>query len=314
MKFKRKHILFALGITALGLDSANAQQSGQFGQFQYNMLEINPAYAGYRETFNITLINRNQWVGFDGAPVTQTLTFNKPVGKSAFAYGGSITNDRIGPSNSLNLTGDIAVRNRFRDKQKSVLSFGVKASLNYYRTDLEGVRLITEDDPSFFRNNEGIMLPNLSFGAMLSGKTYFLGASLIKLIDNPLFNESELLEYAEGREQSTAYLTAGKIWKLNRQVSIYPAVLFKAQRNAPISGGAFLNFLLMSDFKIGGYYNYKEVAGALVQWQINRKFRIGYTFELPISDLFGTNLGSHELMINYSFRRGRMAIIYPKHF
>jgi len=313
---KRKHILISIGLFILGSAKLEAQQTAMFGQFQYNMLELNPAYAGYRETFNITGIHRSQWVGFEGAPVTQTISFNKPLKADEFAFGGSISNDKIGPSNSLNVTIDGAYRMRVgRGKERTKLAFGLKASINRYQTNLTGVDIIDPDDVSFMRNENGVWLPNLGVGTFLYGRTFFVGLSAPKILNNKLVNKgSSLYEYMEGQEETTYYLTGGKVFKLNRQLKIYPAMLFKATKNAPISGGAFLNFIIMNEFKVGGYYNFKEVAGALAQWQINKKLRVGYTLEMPVTSLFGTNLGSHEIMINYSVKKGRTAIIYPKHF
>lgn len=287
-----------------------------FGQFQYNMLELNPAYAGYRESFNVTGIHRSQWVGFEGAPVTQTISFNKPFKTDEFAFGGSVSNDKIGPTNSFNITMDGAYRLKIgRGKERSKLSFGLKGSINRYQSNLTGVDIIDPEDVSFTRNENGVWLPNVGAGAFLYGRSYFVGVSAPKLINNKLVNKgSSLFDYMEGREQTTYFFTAGKVWKLNRELKIYPAVLMKATKNAPLSGGAFLNFIIMNEFKVGAYYNFKEVAGAMAQWQINKKLRVGYTIEMPVTSLFGTNLGSHEIMLNYAIKKGRTAIIYPKHF
>ncbi len=313
---KRKHILIALGLFLLSHDSSEAQQTAMFGQFQYNMLELNPAYAGYRESFNVTAIHRSQWVGYDGAPATQTVSFNKPMAADEFAFGGSISNDKIGPSNSFNITADGAYRMKIgRGRERTKLAFGLKASVNRYQTNLTGVDIIDQDDESFIRNEKGVWLPNLGAGAFLYGRSFFLGVSAPKLINNKLVNKgSSFFDYVEGREQTTYYLTGGKVWKINRELKLYPAVLIKATKNAPLSGGAFVNFIIMNEFKVGAYYNFKEVAGALAQWQVNKKLRVGYTLEMPVTSLFGTNLGSHEIMLNYSIKKGRTAIIYPKHF
>lgn len=306
----------ALGLFLLGSGYTSAQQTAMFGQFQYNMLELNPAYAGYRESFNVTAIHRSQWVGFEGAPVTQTVSFNKPLKSDEFAFGGAISNDNIGPSNSINVSIDGAYRMRIgRGRERTKLSFGLKASLNRYQTDLNSVDIIDPEDASFLRNEQGVFLPNVGVGSFLYGRTYFVGISAPKLLNNKLVNRgNSFYEYMEGREETTYYLTGGKVWKLSRDLKIYPAVLFKATKNAPVSGGAFLNFIIMNEFKVGAYYNFKEVAGAMAQWQINKKLRVGYTLEMPVTSLFGTNLGSHEIMLNYAIKKGRTAIIYPKHF
>ena len=59
-----------------------AQQDAQYTQYMYNTISVNPAYAGSRGVMSITGLHRSQWVGLDGAPRTQTLTLNTPIGSS----------------------------------------------------------------------------------------------------------------------------------------------------------------------------------------------------------------------------------------
>ena len=40
---------------------------------------INPAVAGSRDIPTLTLMTRNQWMGFKGAPVQQSLSFHSPL-------------------------------------------------------------------------------------------------------------------------------------------------------------------------------------------------------------------------------------------
>ena len=76
MKTFNKYIL-QLGIVLFGFN-LHAQQEAQFTQFNDNTLFINPAYAGSREMLNFTAMHREQWVGFDGAPLTIAPT-GKPM-------------------------------------------------------------------------------------------------------------------------------------------------------------------------------------------------------------------------------------------
>jgi hypothetical protein len=46
-------------------------------QYMYNTININPAYAGSR-CFGIFALHR-QWVGLDGAPVTNAVSVNTPL-------------------------------------------------------------------------------------------------------------------------------------------------------------------------------------------------------------------------------------------
>jgi len=61
------------------------QQDPQFSQYMFNTLAFNPAYAGSAGLLNVSALYRAQWVGFDGAPQTQTLTANSPLKNSKLA-------------------------------------------------------------------------------------------------------------------------------------------------------------------------------------------------------------------------------------
>jgi hypothetical protein len=51
---------------------------------------------------NIFALHRTQWVGLDGAPVTNTASINT-IKDTKLGLGVSIINDRIGPSDENNL-------------------------------------------------------------------------------------------------------------------------------------------------------------------------------------------------------------------
>jgi type IX secretion system PorP/SprF family membrane protein len=94
-----KNIIVIL-IVALSVGASRAQQEAMFTHYMFNTLEINPAYAGSRGCMSFVGLHRSQWAGFDGAPVTQTISMNSPVYKENFAMGLSYNGDRIGPIKS----------------------------------------------------------------------------------------------------------------------------------------------------------------------------------------------------------------------
>ena len=75
-----------------------SQQNSQYTQYMYNTSLVNPAYAGSRESLTAFLLHRNQWVGLDGAPVTNNFSVNSPLGDSNFGIGVNFVNDKIGPT------------------------------------------------------------------------------------------------------------------------------------------------------------------------------------------------------------------------
>ena len=54
-----------------------------YSQYMFNTLAFNPGYAGSADVFTAMLLSRHQWVGFDGAPATQTLTLHTPLRNQA---------------------------------------------------------------------------------------------------------------------------------------------------------------------------------------------------------------------------------------
>ena len=102
---KTKFLFFALLLTGF---AGFAQQDAQYTQYMYNTININPAYAGSRGVMSIFGLHRTQWVGLDGAPVTNAVSLNKPINNSKLGIGLSFVNDRIGPTDENTISADIS--------------------------------------------------------------------------------------------------------------------------------------------------------------------------------------------------------------
>ena len=95
-----------------------AQQDPQITQNMYNRLQINPAFAGSKEAICGTLLNRQQWSGFEGAPTTTIFgahsNFNWPAGYMENAGAGiSFMYDELGNIAELNAKLIYAYRRAF---------------------------------------------------------------------------------------------------------------------------------------------------------------------------------------------------------
>ena len=91
-----KNFYFKKGILAipaiLFAGIVSAQQEPQYTQFIFNKLTYNPGYAGSFVSPTLTAIYRNQWLGIDGSPKTQILTYNQHLfGEPAAVTNGAYT-------------------------------------------------------------------------------------------------------------------------------------------------------------------------------------------------------------------------------
>jgi hypothetical protein len=109
-------------------------------------------------------------------------------------------------------------------------------------------------------------------------------------------------------------LTAGKMWKVNKQLKLQPNVVLRSVWGAPMSIGAFFNVIMMDQFTAGIYSHVGENAGLLFQWQVNKQFRVGYSFDVATSALITTNFGSHELAASFMIPSRKKRIVYPRYF
>ena len=75
----KKLSLLVLLLVVLCTEVTSAQQDPQYTQYMYNMNVVNPAYAGSKESLSITALYRNQWSGFEDAPVTFTFSAHSPI-------------------------------------------------------------------------------------------------------------------------------------------------------------------------------------------------------------------------------------------
>ena len=57
---------------------SDAQQLPMFTQFVTDELLYNPAIAGTKRTYDVRLNYRDQWVGFQDAPTTESISMNHP--------------------------------------------------------------------------------------------------------------------------------------------------------------------------------------------------------------------------------------------
>ena len=155
---KTKNFIFALMLVSL---VSYSQQDAQYTQYMYNTINVNPAYAGSRGVMSIFGLHRTQWVGLDGAPVTNSLSINSPIENSNLGVGFSFVNDRLGPTDENNISIDLSYTIKTSETYK--LSFGVKGSADLFSFDATKLNIYTADNYLQSYNNK--FSPNIGAGA-----------------------------------------------------------------------------------------------------------------------------------------------------
>jgi type IX secretion system PorP/SprF family membrane protein len=102
MKIKFIIIFFAL---FLGVKVLHAQFNPEFSFLQTSLSFNNPASVGFNQGICATALNRNQWLGFNGAPKTTLFLINAPIKLIGIPSGLGLTlyDDKAGLSHNFNL-------------------------------------------------------------------------------------------------------------------------------------------------------------------------------------------------------------------
>lgn len=306
----KKNSLLILAVLMLINMRSFAQQDPMFSQYMFNILSINPAYAGSADRLSLVGIHRSQWVKFDGAPVTQTITAHAPLRFEALSIGGSVINDKHGPVSQTSVFADLSYRIFFA---KSKLAFGLKTGLNLFSANLLDLNPVVDGDLTFANNISAKPLPNFGFGAMWYSKKWYVGLSMPRLLQNKLL-EGELPNFNGNKEKIHGFLIAGYVWDLNYYVKFKPTILLKGVDGAPPGMDITANFMLYDKFWIGAMYRWNDAVGALVQYEINNKLKFGYAYDYVTSDLGRYTSGSHEVMLGYDFGKGYKGEVSPRYF
>ena len=294
-------------ICAFILQSMYSQQDSQYTQYMYNTPLVNPAYAGSRETITAFLLHRNQWVGLDGAPVTNNFSVNMPVGDSNFGIGLNFVNDKIGPVNENEISADLAYFIQISENYK--LSLGLKGTANLFQLDVNKLRIYDPADPQF-QNMDTEFSPNVGAGLYLfSDKTYF-GLSVPSFFESYRYNDNNI---EITKEKMHFYFIAGHVFTLSDNIEFKPAVLSKIVEGAPLQADITANFLFFDKLTLGAAYRWDASVSALAGFQISDSWFIGYGYDLETSKLANYNSGSHEIFLRYEFFN-RSRVSAPRFF
>lgn len=289
---------------------AKAQQDPMYSQYMFNMLTVNPAYAGSADVMTANAIYRHQWVEFDGAPRTQTVTLHAPLRRESISVGGSIINDSHSVIRTTGLHGDVSYRIFF---DRSKLAFGLKAGINLLQANLLDLNPVDGDDPVFQQNINNRTMPNFGAGMLWYSEKHYVGVSMPRLLNNKL-TDASLPSMNDNRERRHLFLTAGFLIDLNNYIQFKPATMIRLVNGAPPSFDVTGNFLFYQRFWAGAMYRYQESVGMLFQYVINNKLRVGYAYDFTVNDIRAYSSGSHEIMLGLDIGRSPGAEVSPRFF
>jgi type IX secretion system PorP/SprF family membrane protein len=291
-----------------------AQQDAMYTHYAFNTLTINPAYAGNRGMLSATAIHRSQWVGFDGAPMSQSFVLSTPLLNDKLGLGMSLQNDRLGPTSTFNGTIDLAYKLKINSKSK--LSFGMSAGINNIYRNLGDLAIHEQGDYAVDNDTRSQNIFDMGIGLLYTNKRFYAGISSPRILNTHVDDKNPNTNTLASKEKQHYYFTAGTAFDLGKKVECKPSTFVKMTEGVHPQFDLTAMFVFNKKFEIGAMWRTSDAAGVLLGYTINKSLRIGYSFDWSYGlKTFQNNFGSHEVMLRYDlFKRHGEDIISPRYF
>ena len=317
-----RKILSTLVMTLLVVIVLQAQQEAHYTQFMYNNMLLNPAFAGARRVTSVMGLYRNQWIGFEGHPVSYLAAFDMPVSKSRLGTGLTLAHQQEGIV-SRNF-GNLALNYDIIHTEDMTFRAGLNGAIKQYRFDLQDPNIFVKNptDELLIQQSPTIITSNVGAGLYFDMKSFYIGLSIPNLIKNPIELNKQKVFDIEGTEQRHVYLQAGGFFRLRSEnLHLKPSIMLKYVRNAPISADLNLGLMFYRQFLIGGSfrtgnstYGGSDSFDVLAYFQATDELGIGAAYDFTLTELKKYNKGSIELMMRYDFIKNKKVLHNPRFF
>jgi len=312
--------LISIAVLSLVFHTTYAQQDAQYTQYMYNTISVNPAYAGSRGVMSVMGLHRSQWVGLDGAPRTQTLTLNSPIGENErLGIGLSVVNDEIGPTNETYIGVDFSYT--IPTSEIGKLSFGIKGGAHLLNVDFQELVQFNQNDALFENNIDNKFSPQVGVGVYYHTNKFYLGLSAPNLLETDHFDESSTSGDSDAvsflaEERINYYLIAGHVFDITDDLKFKPALLTKLVFGTPLQVDVSANFLMYERLTLGVAYRWSAAVTGQVAFQISDAMMIGFAYDRETTELGQSqfNDGSYEVMLRFELFKKYNRMLTPRFF
>jgi type IX secretion system PorP/SprF family membrane protein len=309
-------VLFVIALCVIGLFNSKlfAQTEPMYSQYMYNMLGVNPAYAGNREALSLNFFQRNQWVGIKGAPKTTSISMDQSIKDGKLGWGIQVYDDRLGVEAASGLNGMLSTR--IQVSEKGILSGGLSLGMMNYRINLNDVNNRNNpNDPSFISiDNPSKWNPSLGMGIYYNTDRFYAGLATPSILKARLASYENMITSIQTSNAFHLFANAGYVFDINEDVKLKPSTMIKMVSGAPIETDINLNVWLKDLLGFGASYRTGDAFVGMVELQATSNLRFGYAYDMPFNPLKYFTKGSHELMLRYEIGNFKTKIKSTRYF
>lgn len=285
-----KYLLVIL-LGAVVVMQASAQQIPQLSFRHQNVLLNNPAAAGSSARNDISLLHRQQWLGFEHAPATSLISYSQTfLGNNGI--GGYLISDRTFPTSRFIINASYAY---IIETEKLSLSFGIAAMVMQYKFKNTDLNYRDPLDPSLSFSADQKWRPEANAGIMAYNNRFYASFSVSQLLQSGFRPFSS---GSEGLVQNTRhFIGSGQYSFLIKDHSISPGLYLGYAKSSPLMAEVSVQYIFRQKISFSLGYRWDDALNASIGYRYDR-FYLGYSFDLVTSSFRVHTSGSHEIMLS----------------
>ncbi|MBN1145108.1 MAG: type IX secretion system membrane protein PorP/SprF [Bacteroidales bacterium] len=303
-------------VILIPLAKAAGQQLPEYSQYTFNKFLLNPATAGSDGYTTVSLVAKEQWVGFKGTPKTHAVTMDSRMLRNSFisknasvkkkrrlssrsgrvGWAGHVFTDNFGQLNRTGVEGTYAYHIPVDEGQ---VSFGLSGLFYQFKVKKDKIELSDEITDPLLEGMKGTMyIPDANFGVFYTSSNIYGGVSVMQIFQSSIhFGDDNGSDYRVKRHYN---LMAGYYYDLNSSIAIEPSVLLKVPSAQRAQFELNAKVYYKNDYWAGLSYRTKDAMIVYFGARFDKYF-VGYAFDYNFSQLGRQTYGSHEFMAAVKF-------------
>ncbi len=303
-----KKILTIIAFTVTGLVTF-AQQDAQFSMNMFNRLDVNPAYAGTNQALCATLLYRQQWTNFPGAPKTGLFS----VDYGEILHGGvglTAYQDQLGFDKTFaaklaySFHYNLGIGMLCGGLDLGVMQKSLGVGDNFVAPDGTTTNTGGGTDQAIPWSGAKNTTYDVGFGLYYTSPKLYVGLSSDHLPDQAMTKSGTTtlngVSYPWKYDFKMArhyYVMAGYTFTLSPAFELTPSILTKSDASSTqLDVNALVRWNKM--VFLGASYRLSDavVAIAGLEW---KGFKFGYSYDITTSNIKKYSNGTHEIMLGY---------------
>jgi len=277
--------------------NAFSQQEPLFSQYYTNDMSINPAISGSKTYNPLTIQTRQQWLGFEGAPLTSNISYHAALNNRS-SMGGYLMFDKAFPSMQANLHLNYAYHIPLNYDRVN-LSFGLGAKLMYHNLDFNNGDLPPGEDAAFSATSYDRTLADASSGVYLYGHNFYAGFSVSNMFQSSFNTPISGSPFSNIEYRNYYGMGAYKFNIMNNDWALEPSFLIRKMEFQKTISDLTTRVLYLENTWAGLTYRTNGTVIFSYGFGINN-MHISYSYDHTFGgEIMQHNYGTHELGITF---------------